>query len=129
MHGREDFAIETTLASRSYLGKIQFAKQNGYHVVIIFFWLRDIQLAIERVAARVQKGGHHIPSDVIARRYQRGIKNFFELYLSLADYWVVIDNSVGAANVLAEGESTKKEYIVNKGLWKTVKASYDPKTK
>lgn len=51
---------------------MQTILQKAFHPL-----MRDILLVIERVAARVKKGGHHIPSDVVARRYQRGIKNFF----------------------------------------------------
>lgn len=71
----QSFAFETTLATKSYKNKIIEAKQNGYEVTLLFFWLNNIDLAIERVATRVQEGGHNIPTDVIIRRYKRGIIN------------------------------------------------------
>jgi predicted ABC-type ATPase len=37
-----DFAFETTLATRSYAGKIKKAKVQGYYVILIFFWLESI---------------------------------------------------------------------------------------
>ncbi|ELS02295.1 hypothetical protein Xen7305DRAFT_00020080 [Xenococcus sp. PCC 7305] len=39
-----------------------------------------MELAITRVALRVASGGHNIPEDVIRRRYDRGRKNFLQLY-------------------------------------------------
>jgi predicted ABC-type ATPase len=46
---REDFAFETTLATKSYLSFIRKAKQAGYFVSLVFFWLESPELAIERV--------------------------------------------------------------------------------
>lgn len=70
---KENFAFETTLSTRSYKGKITEAKETGYKVTLIFFWLQSIELAKERVRTRVSEGGHNIPPDVIERRYIKGI--------------------------------------------------------
>ena len=71
------FAFETTLASKSYKNKILYAKNKGYSVTLLFFWLQTIELAKERVATRVLEGGHDTPNDIIERRYLNGIKNLF----------------------------------------------------
>jgi predicted ABC-type ATPase len=81
-----DFAIETSLSSKNYLTKIDKAKKNGYRIILLFFWLNSEFLAIRRVKSRVSKGGHNIPSETIRRRYARGLRNFFQLYISMADY-------------------------------------------
>lgn len=64
----ENFAFETTLATRSYKNKIIKAKEKGYRVTLLFFWLQNIELAKERVKTRVSEGGHNIEPDIIARR-------------------------------------------------------------
>ena len=69
----ENFAFETTLSSKIYKNKIVEAKQKGFTVTLLFFWLRNVQLAKERVKSRVSEGGHNIPDDVIERRYINGI--------------------------------------------------------
>ena len=79
----EDFAFETTLASRSYVKFIEQAQSKGYFVSLLFFWLPTPEQAIERVATRVNEGGHNIPSDTIRRRYFSGIRNLMALYLQL----------------------------------------------
>ena len=38
---KEDFAIETTLATKSYVGFIKKAKELGYFVTLLFFWLNS----------------------------------------------------------------------------------------
>jgi predicted ABC-type ATPase len=90
---KESFAFESTLAARSYASWLKRLRQQGYEVHLIFVWLRSVDLAIERVAERVRRGGHAIPPQEIRRRYQRGIDNLFELYIPLADAWAVYDNS------------------------------------
>lgn len=77
----ESFAFETTLSTKSYKQKILQAKQQGYTVTLLFFWLNNIELAKQRVRTRVIEGGHNIPEDVIERRYLKGIYNLFDIYL------------------------------------------------
>jgi predicted ABC-type ATPase len=81
LNSQENFAFETTLATKSYRSKIFLAREKGYNVTLLFFWLRNADLAIERVRTRVIEGGHHIETEVIRRRYKNGIKNLFEIYL------------------------------------------------
>lgn len=98
----EDFAFETTLATKSYLGFIEKARQKGYFVSLLFFWLESPELAMERVKSRVMDGGHSIPEDVIRRRYTRGIQNLFKLFFNKVDYLAIFDNSKTAPELIAE---------------------------
>lgn len=61
----ENFAFETTLATKSYKEKILRARENGYQTILLFFWLKNTDLAKERVKTRVKEGGHNFPEDVI----------------------------------------------------------------
>lgn len=90
----EDFAFETTLATRSFHQLIDKAKKSGYSVSLIYFWLDSVALAERRVKTRVEEGGHDIPKDVIKRRYYRGIENLFKLYHALCDVVLIYDNSI-----------------------------------
>lgn len=65
-----DFAFETTLTTLSYQSTIERAKEKGYNVSLLFFWLNDVNLAIERVKTRVSEGGHNIPEEVIYQAVQ-----------------------------------------------------------
>lgn len=89
---RATFAIETTLATRSYSRLVGRAKANGYRVVLLFFWLPTPAMAVERVAKRVREGGHDIPFDTIHRRYWSGLWNFFEIFKPIVDSWLFFDN-------------------------------------
>ena len=90
---REDFAFETTLAARTYAKWLAGLRLTGYEVYLYYFWLSSPDLAIARVAARVQAGGHFVPDATVRLRYQRSVRNFFELYRPHADWWEVYDNS------------------------------------
>jgi predicted ABC-type ATPase len=98
----KNFSFETTLATKSYKNKIVEAKQKGYNVILLFFWLESYELAIERVKTRVLEGGHNIPKDVIKRRYFNGINNLFTIYLEIVDQALIFDNSEGNHVLIAE---------------------------
>lgn len=88
----QSFAFETTLSGLSYLKLISTAKQKGFIIVLFFVYLESFQLAQNRVAIRVSKGGHNIPSETIERRYAKGLRNF-KTYAALADSWHIYDNT------------------------------------
>lgn len=103
LKNQENFSIETTLATRSYVRLVRRAQEQGYKVSLIYFWLSSPDLAIQRVAQRVRNGGHNIPKEVVVRRYQAGIDNFFNIYMSCVDYWLLADNSETPRVIVAEG--------------------------
>lgn len=118
---RLDFAFETTLSSRSITGIINQARQAGYSINLIYYFLDSVDLAIERVRMRVSEGGHDIPNDIIIRRYYAGLKNLIHLYKSQVDYWLLIDNSKTEPEVIAEGHREEGYQIINSQKWMIIK--------
>lgn len=119
MAARIDFGFETTLASRSYVALVKQAKQMDYKISLLYFWLSSPNLTVERVAKRVSNGGHHIPSDVIERRYYRGIYNLYNLYMPVCDEWTIVNNIDLVPEVIAKSDSFGKT-IFNRELWNTI---------
>ena len=117
---RQTFCIETTLATRSYLNLIKKLQLLNYEVFLLFFYLPSAEMAIERVALRVSKGGHNIPLDVIERRYKSGIKNLLE-FIEIVDIWSLYDNSKSPAEIIAKGEYPQKLKIINFEIWEKLK--------
>lgn len=109
LHDGADFAFETTLATRSYVKFIESAHAKGYFVMLLYFWLPSPELAIERVALRVQQGGHHIPSDIVRRRYWNSLHNLTTLYTPICDLWAIYDNNAADEKIrkIASGERNK----------------------
>lgn len=89
---RKTFAIETTLATRSYTSLVSRAHERGYIVVLLFFWLPSPEMAVMRVAKRVCEGGHNITTETIHRRFWLGLQNFFNLFIPIVDSWMFFNN-------------------------------------
>ncbi len=122
-----DFAFETTLTTLSYLNTIKVAKEKGYSVTLLYFWLDDVDLAIERVKIRVSEGGHNIPEETIRRRYFRGVYNLTNRFTAICDYWIVINNSSRPSTFIAEGQGTIKLTIHDEMSWRQIKKQVNEK--
>jgi predicted ABC-type ATPase len=120
----ESFAFETTLSTRSYKNKIKTAREKGYTITLLFFWLQNVELAKERVKIRVSEGGHNIEPEVIERRYLNGIKNLFEIYFPIVDGLLIFDNSEGKHELLAFKTIDGQLNIIDELKFKNLKA-YD----
>jgi predicted ABC-type ATPase len=117
-----DFSFETTLATRSYTNIIKKSKQLGYEITLLYFWLDSVELAKERVLTRVAEGGHNIPEDIIIRRYYSGLKNLFNLYIPICDYWMIFNNSNPSIELIAEGNFNINLKIENNRIFETLKS-------
>lgn len=120
LKNEENFSIETTLATRSYIRLVGQAQKQGYKVSLIYFWLNSPELAIERVAQRVSNGGHDIPQDIVLRRYQAGINNLFGIYMPKVDYWLLADNSYTPRVIVAEGGRGQTTEVHDVKLFNTI---------
>ena len=121
----ETFAFETTLATKSYKQKIEWAQANGYEVTLLFFWLDSPNMAKKRVAQRVAEGGHSIPSETIERRYHNGIVNLFAIYIDMVDICYIFDNSEGRKELIAQKEKHKDIVIYNNDKFNLMKNNYE----
>ena len=115
-----DFALETTLASRSLYSFATECQSKGFQFHLIYIWLASPELAVQRVAKRVRSGGHNIPENVIRRRYERGRANFYNLYRPIADTWTVLDNSGEQTKLVAEGEKELMTQVFFPDIWQTI---------
>jgi predicted ABC-type ATPase len=52
---KANFAFETTLTTKSYLNILETAKEKNYKIILFYFWINSVELAIERIADRVKK--------------------------------------------------------------------------
>ncbi len=122
---RTDFAFETTLAGRSFAPWITGLCRSGYIFHLLFLWLPSPEFAIARVAERVRMGGHDIPEETIRRRYRAGLRNFFDLYRSLATSWFFYDNSVdGVPALLSSGAGAGGVVVRDAIIWTRIREQY-----
>lgn len=122
---RTNFAFETTLAGRSFAPWMSVLKRRGYHVHLLFLGLESVELAISRVAERVRLGGHDVPAETVRRRYEKGLRNLFGLYMPLADSWQLFDNSrAGRPRLIATGRGLETDRITDAVLWSRLEEAY-----
>ena len=103
---REDFCIETTLATRALIKMTRKAQELGYYVTVLYLWLETPDMAVQRVANRVLAGGHDVPEETIRRRYSVGLHYLFRDFMPLCDRWILCDNSDDNLRLVAESSGS-----------------------
>ena len=111
MLAKNDFAFETTLSGLTYLRLIHDLRKKGYSIRLCYLWIPTTDLMLKRIAERVQRGGHNVPSAVAMRRYGKGLLNLFHHYIPLVDYSAIFDNT-STSPVLVYERSRHAEHIV-----------------
>lgn len=99
LEARQSFTVETTLSGSTYLKMASRAREAGFIIVMYFIGTSSVEINIERVKARVRKGGHDISEEDQRRRYPRTLQNITKL-LPLADFAVFFDNSTDQGHQL-----------------------------
>ncbi len=119
LNQHKTFAIETTLATRSYATLVKRAHLKSYQVILLFFWLSTPEMAVQRVAKRVSEGGHNIPIDIIYRRYWAGLRNFFNIFAPIVDSWMFFNNETHSTLLATE------EKVIDYNLFNKVRDTID----
>lgn len=117
---RQTFACETTLATRSYKAIIEKAREQGYVVHLLYIWLSTPALAVQRVAQRVAEGGHNVPVPTIIRRYKRGLRNLFRMFMPIVNAWTLVDNTRGDCQIVAN-----QSEIIDSNLYNQIAHQYE----
>ncbi len=119
LDANKTFAFETTGAGTNYIKDLKEAQGKDYEVHFMFLWLPSPELAVKRVAKRVEQGGHHIPENTVRRRYYAGIKNLIIHYLPLVDRALILDNSVaGSTKIIAKKHARDDLKVEESIIWK-----------
>ena len=124
----QSFAFETTLSGKTYAPWLRSLQNAGYRVSLLYYWLESPDLAVARVAARVRRGGHHVPEATIRQRWTRSVENLFQLYLPLADDWSLFNNTHdGEPRLIAMGHGDVDVEVYDPASWNliTKAANYD----
>ncbi len=107
-----DFGLESTLSGKTHQALLQSAKKRGYRIVLHYILLPSVSQAVARVSLRVMQGGHNVPEVDIRRRFERSRRHLLELYLPLADEWMLWDNSSPPHQLIADSTTYSHEEIL-----------------
>jgi predicted ABC-type ATPase len=116
---RASFCVETNLAARGLVRSIRQWRAAGWQVRLAFVALLIPELALARVAERVEQGGHDVPEPVVRRRWQQGLWSFFGLYTDLVDSWSLTDNSGEQPVAVARELALEAPRVLDRDLWET----------
>ena len=86
------FIVESTLSGRSMTSWYRRAKEKGYQCRTSMVFVDSPDRSVGRVAARVKRGGHHVPEPDVRRRFERSLQNFWNLYRPVSDSWELFYN-------------------------------------
>lgn len=92
---KQSFATETVFSHLSKLEFIHEAKAAGFHVIVVFLCLNDPALNVTRVRFRVGRGGHDVPADRIAPRYERSLRLAVEASRAADEMWLYDNTPLG----------------------------------
>jgi len=84
--------VETVLSTDKYRPLVQLAKKQGFKFRFVYVILKSPELHVARVEARVQTGGHSVPTDKILERRHKSLEQF-KWFFNAADDARVFDNS------------------------------------
>jgi predicted ABC-type ATPase len=113
---RRDFAFESTLSGRTYVTMLREARAAGYEVRLCYLWLPNVTMSLRRVRQRVRMGGHDVPETDMRRRFFPSLKNFFSLYLPLADETLLF-NAAGSPPPLIARWKGQTAFLVQPELY------------
>jgi predicted ABC-type ATPase len=116
---RKTFAFETTLSGLGYAILLREMRKDGYRIELNYLWIPSARFSAQRVASRVANGGHDIPADAIARRYGKSLRNLIRLYLPLADYAAVWDNSGTVPRRVCE-QDKRGLVVLDREIWNRI---------
>ena len=81
---------------KSIMRNIRSARDEGFRIVMFYVGVDSPDIANDRVAKRDALGGHFIPAETVARRYDASLANLVEA-VPLCEEVYLYDNSVKLA--------------------------------
>ena len=108
---RQDFGFESTLSGRTYATMLRHGRERGYSVRLCYLWLPNAKICLRRVRQRVRKGGHDVPETDVRRRFLPSLRNFFTLYLPLADEALLLDGAFEPPQLIARWDGKEAEIL------------------
>jgi predicted ABC-type ATPase len=109
----QTIGVETVLSTDKYRRLVTKAKNRAFEICFVYVFLESAELQIERIRARVAKGGHHVPDDKVRSRRNRSLKQMPWFFWSADMAWV-FDNSGSEPKLVAyhvDGNATVEDQL------------------
>ncbi len=103
IRAHQTVGVETVLSTPKYRSLVEHARAFKFEVRLLYVFLQTAEMNVQRVRARIAKGGHAVPEAKIVERRERSFQQL-SWFLANADRAWLYDNS-GAAPVLVGQKS------------------------
>lgn len=110
------FAVESTLSGNNIVRIINKARKQNYKIILVYSFLQNCTICIERVKKRVENGGHNVPEEDIIRRYYKSVIKFWDEYRLIVDEWTMFYNGYDYAPVIVSFGEKDNFDIINKEM-------------
>ena len=101
MESKQTFTFETVMSGKDKVSFLKKAKKNNYRTYLYYVCTDDVLINKDRVADRVEKGGHAVPDEKIEKRYYGSLKNLLNA-IKLSNRAYLFDNSGSKHRLVAE---------------------------
>lgn len=106
----QTIGVETVLSSPKYRRLVEKAKAHDFEVCFVYVYLDSVELQLERIRARVAKGGHDVPPDKVAARRQRSFEQMPWFFWQADQVWI-FDNSDAELDLVARHSVTSESDV------------------
>ncbi len=106
----QSILLESTMSGLFLKKLLKDFKKEGYSIKLVFIVLNNPEVCIQRIKHRVIHGGHYVTDEDVRRRFLRGKSHFWKSYRSIADQWLLFNNSESGFELVAAGE--KSNYMI-----------------
>lgn len=103
IRAHQTVGVETVLSTDKYRRLVTEAKQRQFAVRLIYVMLNSLDLNVQRVRLRVEKGGHGVPEASIRKRWARSLAQL-PWFLEQADQAALFDNSDAVPQLIGRKE-------------------------
>ncbi len=97
----KSFSFETVMSHPSKVEEIKTAQIEGYKTYLYFLCIDDVEINIDRVENRINKGGHNVDPEKIRSRYHSTLQNLYSA-ICYSNRAYLFDNSGKEIVLIAE---------------------------
>ncbi len=88
----QTIGVETVLSSDKYRRLVEKAKAHDFEFCFVYVYVDSVEIQLDRIRARVAKGGHDVPEDKVRARRERSFEQMPWFFWEADRAWL-FDNS------------------------------------
>ena len=96
--------METVPSWPKYRRLVALAKQHDFEICLVYVYLQTVEMQLDRIMARVAKGGHDVPAVKVAQRRVRSLEQCGWFFEQAERAWI-FDNSGDSSSLVAHKET------------------------